>query len=214
MKKVFVMVALFGLPIVAYLFFASGVHDFAKLSTLGKERLELHGFTDLNGEAVSLDGSISIVGFYGHEPSEFDGHAYNLSGKIYDNYYKYLDFQVVILVPHGTEEEVRDLENQLHEITNPLKWKFAFGTPEAIRSFHAKLDTDLALSEELATPYVFILDKESLLRGRHDDEDKGLMYGYDTRSVAELDDKMDDDVKVLLAEYRMALKKNNTDLNQ
>lgn len=209
MKKTLVLVALFGLPIVAYLFFASGVHDFAKLPLLNEDKLELEGFRDLDGELVSLDGQITIVGYYGFNPADFSGHAYNLSGKIYDNFYKYLDFQVVILVPEGTQDQVKELEGQLHQITNPLKWKFAFGEPETIEAFFQQMGTNLSLSSELSSPYVFIIDKEGRLRGRKDDQDKGLMYGYDTRSVAELDDKMDDDVKVLLAEYRMALKKNN-----
>ena len=38
-----------------------------------------------------------------------------------------------------------------------------------------------------------------------------MVYGYDSRSVAELSDKMNDDVKVILAEYRLALKKNNAE---
>jgi hypothetical protein len=37
------------------------------------------------------------------------------------------------------------------------------------------------------------------------------LYGYDIRSVAVLNNKMEDDVKVLLAEYRLALKKNYAD---
>jgi hypothetical protein len=48
------------------------------------------------------------------------------------------------------------------------------------------------------------------LRGRDDDEEEGTLYGYDTSSVAELNKKMTDDVKVILAEYRLALKKNNS----
>ena len=61
------------------------------------------------------------------------------------------------------------------------------------------------------TPYVFIVDKDLNLRGRDEDEDFGKVYGYDSRSVAELSDKMNDDVKVILAEYRLALKKNNAE---
>jgi hypothetical protein len=57
---------------------------------------------------------------------------------------------------------------------------------------------------------VFIVDKDQNLRGRTDDEDKGILYGYDSRSVSELNNKMNDDVKVILAEYRLALKKNNS----
>ena len=34
-------------------------------------------------------------------------------------------------------------------------------------------------------------------------------FGYDSRSVADINNNMLDDVKVILAEYRMALKKNN-----
>ena len=89
------------------------------------------------------------------------------------------------------------------------KWKFIFASPQDIRSLFSSLETNLELNEHLATPYVFILDKKGRLRGRTDDEDSGVLYGYDTSSVAILDDKMNDDVKVILAEYRLALKKYN-----
>jgi hypothetical protein len=56
---------------------------------------------------------------------------------------------------------------------------------------------------------VFIVDKDQNLRGRNNDEDEGTKYGFDTTSVAELNNKMEDDVKIILAEYRLALKKNN-----
>ncbi len=48
------------------------------------------------------------------------------------------------------------------------------------------------------------------LRGRNDDEDSGTLYGFDARSVAQINKKMIDDVKVILAEYRLALKIYNT----
>ena len=35
----------------------------------------------------------------------------------------------------------------------------------------------------------------------------GFLYGYNAESVAEINNKMEDDVKVILAEYRLALKK-------
>ena len=88
------------------------------------------------------------------------------------------------------------------------QWKFVFGTPEAIGDLFSSLETDLALDETLATPYVFIIDKERKLRGRAADEDEGTKYGFNTSSVADLNNKMKDDVKIILAEYRLALKKN------
>ena len=69
------------------------------------------------------------------------------------------------------------------------------------------LNTDISLDSNLGTPYVFIIDRDSNLRGRDDDD--GIKYGYDSRSVADINNNMLDDVKVILAEYRMALKKNN-----
>ena len=56
-------------------------------------------------------------------------------------------------------------------------------------------------------PYAFIIDKSKALRGRDDDD--GIKFGYDSRSVADINNNMLDDVKIILAEYRMALKKNN-----
>ena len=61
----------------------------------------------------------------------------------------------------------------------------------------------------LSTPFVFIVDKDRNLRGRDDDNDIGTLYGYNSSSVAELTKKMTDDIKIILAEYRLALKKNN-----
>ena len=73
------------------------------------------------------------------------------------------------------------------------------------------MKSDIALDSNISTPYVFIIDKERTLRGRDDDEDEGVMYGFDSSNIAEINNKMSDDVKVLLAEYRRALKKYNTD---
>jgi hypothetical protein len=71
------------------------------------------------------------------------------------------------------------------------------------------IGTTLSLDTNASSPYVFIVDKNAALRGRLKDEDQGVKFGYDMRSVAELNNKMEDDMKVILAEYRLALKKNN-----
>jgi len=69
------------------------------------------------------------------------------------------------------------------------------------------LNTNLELDSNLGVSYVFIIDRDGNLRGR-DDKD-GVKFGYDSRFVADINNNMVDDVKVILAEYRMALKKNN-----
>lgn len=211
MKKLFVVGVLFALPIVAYLFFASGVNDFAKLPVLTENIQTLEGFQGLDGEEVQFDEKITILGFFGKDPSDYTGNTYNLASKIYDNYYKFNDFQVVILAAEGSQDQAREIKKKMENIVDPQKWKFAFGNPKDIKNLFRNLGTKLILQEDLGSPYVFIIDKKGNLRGRNDDEDKGLLYGYDTRSVAELNDKMEDDVKVILAEYRLELKKYNSE---
>ena len=51
-------------------------------------------------------------------------------------------------------------------------------------------------------------------RGRDDDEDIGMLFGFNSQSVAEINNKMVDDVKIILAEYRLALKKNDSLFNE
>ena len=75
--------------------------------------------------------------------------------------------------------------------------------------FILSLYSNLNLSQGKSSPYVFIIDKEVNLRGRDDDEDVGTLYGFNSQSVAEINNKMVDDVKVILAEYRRAWKKYN-----
>ncbi|MCH9659652.1 MAG: hypothetical protein K0U54_01950 [Bacteroidetes bacterium] len=67
------------------------------------------------------------------------------------------------------------------------------------------------LDASFGTNSVFIIDKERSLRGRDDDEDYGVLHGYNASDYAEVNNKMSDDIKVVLAEYRLALKKYKAD---
>lgn len=205
MKKKFVLIALFIFPLVAYLFFASGVNNFGRLPVL-VERLPDIDFVD---GGLTLDGKITILGFLGDDVDAQKGVAFNLNQKIYKRFGAFDDFQVVMLAPRGNEAAAEELKRELGKISNVDKWHFGFGAPEAIRTFFKALDTPLSLDHRLSTPFVFIIDKERGLRGRKDDGEQGRKYGFDASSVADLNNKMEDDVKIILAEYRLALKKNN-----
>ncbi|HUH46262.1 MAG TPA: hypothetical protein VLZ54_03845 [Arenibacter sp.] len=207
MKKTFVLVALFVMPIVIYLFFASGVTNFGKLALLTENIPEL-GFSQ---EAVRLTDKITILGFLGKDVQHQQAQAFNLNQKIYKRFYPFNDFQLVMVMPKGTEEKVAALKKELGQLTDVEKWNFVYGEEVEIRNFFSGLGTDLALDGALGTPYVFIIDKERSLRGRDNDSEEGIKYGFNALSVADLNNKMEDDVKIILAEYRMALKKNNTD---
>lgn len=205
MKKAFVLVVLFIFPLVAYLFFASGINNFGRLPILTEK---IPNVSELDSK-VNLDNKITILGFLGSDIEKKKGNAFNLNQKIYKRFSDFNDFQIVMVVPEGTEEKVKSLKDELGTLSDVEKWNFAYGSKGEIKTFFQGLKTSVSLDENLGTTFVFIIDKDRNLRGRNDDEDDGVMYGFNTTSVAELNNKMEDDVKIILAEYRLALKKNN-----
>ena len=191
MKKTFVLVVLFVLPIVVYLFFASGVNNFGKLATLTEQ------VNELNTTEIKFQDNITILGFLGNNLENKKGNAFNLNQKIYKRFHEFNDFQFVMVMPMGTEEKVSELKDELSNLADVSKWKFVYADDNEIQDLFLSLKTDIQL------------DKDRNLRGRTNDEDEGTKYGFDTNSVADLNNKMEDDVKIILAEYRLALKKNN-----
>ena len=210
-KKYFVLCILFIFPIVIYLFFASGKNNFALLPVLTENVNEIKNFKTLSGEKIQLEDKISILGFWGEDLSEKKGDALNLNQKIYKRFYQFKDFQFVMVLEKGLQDQVNILKEELKEGvgTDLVKWRFVFGSPDEIQDLFDSLRTNLNLSQGKSSPYVFIIDKEVNLRGRDDDEDVGTLYGFNSQSVAEINNKMVDDVKVILAEYRRAWKKYN-----
>ena len=211
-KKYIVLGMLFIFPLVVYLFFASGINNFARLPILTENVPEISHWATLNGSKNQFDGMISIVGFWGSDIELRKGDAFNLNQKIYKRFYQFDDFQFVMAVEVGLEDNVKQIlaELQTGSATDLSKWKFIFGTKEQIEDLFKGFQTDITLNENASTATVFIIDRARKLRGRDDDEEVGTLYGYNTSSVAEINKKMTDDVKVILAEYRLALKKNNS----
>jgi hypothetical protein len=189
------------------MFFASGKDNFGRLPVLTEGVFDISEFTTLEGEPLSLLGNITVLGFYGSQPNSHQGNAFNLTHKIYKKNRGFNDFQFVFLMPYGSEAEALKLKNELSEIVNTEQWKFGFGPPTAIVRVYNSLQTGYPLNKDMSTPYVFIIDKNANLRGRDDDEDVGTLYGFDASDYAEINNKMSDDIKVILAEYRLALKK-------
>ncbi|MBG6132953.1 hypothetical protein IWQ47_004189 [Aquimarina sp. EL_43] len=213
MKKFLVLGVLFVLPLVAYLFFASGVHNFAKLPVLNESIGDLKNFEPLTEKEVSFSNKITVLGFLGKDIHNKQGNAFNLNQKIYKKNYGFRDFQFVMVLPYGSENPAKELLEELDNITDVSEWNFVFGTPESIKTLFKSLKTPHQLDDNLATQYVYIVDKNRGLRGRDGSikENESKVYGYDASSVADLSNVMSDDVKVILAEYRLALKKYKAD---
>jgi len=212
MKKNIVLFVLFVLPIVAYLFFASGVNSFTKLPVITPKIPNFGEWKSLNGEKVSLDNKITILGFSGTEILKNRGNYFNLNEKIYQRYHDFKDLQFVVLAPLGTENDVKSVLTALGTFTDISQWHFVFATPEEIKSYYSQLKLKGTLNSDLGTPNVYIVDKERNLRGRK--EQKDYKEGYSTFHPAELSNEMLDDFKVILYEYRAALKKNHNATKQ
>ena len=202
-KKYVVLTILFVLPLVAYLFFASGVNNFAKLPVLKENVLSISDYSK-----VDFNQKISILFFLGSNIQDRQGDALNMNQKIYKRFYDFEDFQFVVICPLESEQLADDLKNKLEMGTNTdmKKWNFVFLDNNVIQEVFNSLNTNTALDQYSGSPYVYIVDKNRSLRGRNDDD--GIKFGYDSRSVADINNFMVDDVKVILAEYRLALKKN------
>ena len=213
MKKLLVLVALFVVPVVAYLFFASGVNSFIKLPVVTEKIPELStSWESLSGDPVQMKNKITILGFAGNDIKYVEGNITNLAHKIYDKNKDFVDFQVVMIAPKGTEEAINKLNEQLSVNVDLKHWHYVMADEKEIQEYFKKLNLVGGLDGKFGTSNVYIIDKELNLRGRKGKNKKGedeYREGYNTISAADLHNEMSDDVKVILAEYRLALKKNN-----
>jgi len=206
MKKKAVLFLLFILPIVAYLFFASGINNFTKLPVVTPAVRDFAEINDIEGNPVSLSGKITVLGFPGYDVYKYRGALFNLQQRIFDRYHEFKDLQFVTVCPAGSEKDAELVHAEIAKLYKATNWHFVVMPPEAILSFYKSLKLTHPLDARLATPNVFILDKERNLRGRKGDEYK---EGYDTFHPSDLNNKMLDDFKVILYEYKAALKKNH-----
>ena len=207
-QKKIVLGILFIFPLLVYLFFASGVNNFAKLPVLNNEVKEL----EIKNKNIRLKDHITILGYWGGSLENKKAEALNLNEKIYKRFYQFEDFQFVFLVDSTRSGQVDKLKKSLKQGagTDLSRWNFILSNSEYIKAHFSSLKTPFILENDYSSPYVFIIDKDLRLRGRDNDKDSENLYGFDARSVAQINKKMIDDVKVILAEYRLALKIYNT----
>ena len=208
-KKFIVLFALFIVPLLFYIFLSMGINNFAKLPVVTKNVIDISSISKKH----QFDRKISVVTFLGNNIDIAKSEMFNLNEKIYKPFYDFNDFQLIVIAPKGTEDEVAKFQKKIADFTNMIKWNFVFADEVEIKVLYDSFKTNQSLDNNLHSSKAFIIDKNVNLRGRVDDKDSadGKLFGYNMTSVAELKNKMNDDVKVVLAEYRLALKKNNAD---
>lgn len=211
---------LFLLPVTFLLFLYPATHNYKPLDIVNKSVLELSSFSSNTEEGIILKDHITVLGFLGNNP-ENSTVALNLKELIYDKFKGFKTFQIVILMPKGTEAAAEKLKNEISSYEDLRFWHFVFGEANAIQRVYFSLKSKVNLNEDLSSNNVFILDKDLNQRGRLDDRtDKELeknkpiygLYAYDCIEVAEIKNKMSDDLRILFTEYRQKRKGEfNTD---
>ncbi len=202
------------MPIVAYMFFATATHNSLFLPTISKNHLDIpQDFTSLKGEKVLLLNKITVLGFPGDNLEEVKANLFNLNQKVYNKYSGFKDFQMVMIMPESTKAAVNNIINEFTRLSKEQEnWHFVFAKPSEIESYFKTFHFQNTLDVHTGTPFVYIIDKNLSLRGRKGQKIKGKVEYrecYNSESAAELHNEMSDDVKILLREYRLALKKNN-----
>jgi len=205
-KKRFVLIALFVFPLLFFLILSTGINNFKKLPTLtysvSLDKIE-------NTSSISLRDHVTVLCFLGNNIDTKKGGLFNLNQKIYKEFYGYRPFQIIAVYPKSSEKSVQKLKSDLAAFTDMFKWNFIPSDENVLNLLHQNLKTDKDLDTTFYSKKVYLIDKELNLRGRDNDKENGIMYGYNIESVAELNNKMEDDIKVLLYEYRAAFKNKN-----
>ena len=205
-KKRFVLIALFVFPLLFFLILSTGINNFKKLPTL-TNTVSL----DVLEDSIPLSDHVTVLCFLGNDVATKKGGFFNLNQKIYKEFYGYRPFQIIAVFPKSSQDDVDKLKSDLSAFTDMSKWNFFAIEKETIKKLHQNLKTKKILDTSLYSKQVYLLDKELNLRGRDQegDDESQIMYGYNIESVAELNNKMEDDIKVLLYEYRAAFKNKN-----
>jgi hypothetical protein len=216
-KRYAVLGILFFLPVTFLLFLYPATHNYTPLDIVNEEVLDLDQFTSYTNEKILLKDHITVLGFLGKNPLENLITASNLKELVYDKFKGFKKFQTVLIVPEGTQNEVAELKQEIISYEDLRFWHFLYGEPSSIERLYNSLKSGGKLNADLATNAVFIIDKDLNQRGRIDDrtdndiENNRTVYGlssYDCIEVAEIKNKMSEDIRILFTEYRQKRKGN------
>lgn len=206
-KKKIVLFLLFIFPLICFLWLSTGRNNFTKLPVLTENIQDVSSLTSVNN--TSFKNNVTVLCFLGSDLDTKQTQLLNLNEKIYKKFYDYNQFQAIAIYPENSESEVEKLKEKLGEFTDMSKWNFVSASSDEINNLFNSFSSNISL-DNLQTSYAFIIDKDGNLRGRLKDEDtKGKLYGYNMSSIAELKDKMKDDVSVLYYEYYAAFREKN-----
>ncbi|KAB1069709.1 hypothetical protein F6U93_02510 [Tamlana haliotis] len=210
-----VLGVLFFLPVTFLLFLYPATHNYQPLDIVNDSVVDLTNMHADSEDTIRLKDHITVLGFLGENPMKQSIAASNLKELVYDKFKGFKGFQIVIVIPEGTEQAVKNLKTEISSYEDIRFWHFVFGKPSDIKRVFFSLKSQEDLKTDLSTDYVFIVDKDLNQRGRLDDRTDGELekqsevYGlnaYDCIEVAEIKNKMSDDLRIVFTEYRQKRK--------
>lgn len=216
-KRYIVLGILFLLPVTFLLFLYPATHNYRPLDIVNENVLDLQQFSSDVDEDIVLKNHITVLGFLGAKPMNNYLAASNLKELVYDKFKGFKKFQIVIVVPKGTEEATKLLKKEISSYDDTRFWHFVYGNPQDVQELFNSLKSSAPLNSDLATNAVFIVDKDLNQRGRIDDrKDNEIgknksVYGlnsYDCIAIDDIQNKMGEDMRILFTEYRQKRKGN------
>lgn len=224
-KKYLVLFLILFLPSVLYLLLTTGRHNFAHLPVLtytdeyGKEQFRTapqFSFTNHHGQTItnaSVKDKVYVVDFFFTRcPSICPIMTENMR-KVHDRFNSYDDFAVLSLTvdPKNDTPEALAEYAVKRNIDHP-NWHFLTGEKDslyaaAFQFLSSAMEDDMAPGGFLHTEYFVLIDKDGRIRSRVDDD--GNFVGVYAGTEMDQVNNLIDDIKVLMAEYRLEKKENN-----
>lgn len=206
MKKFWVLFSLFVLPLVFYIFLSKGIYKYSNLPILTEEVVDIK---NISNTSETFEEHLTVVCFLGNDINTAKGSLFNLNQTVYKRFYQKPYFQMVAILPEGTEEDYKTAIEELSAFTDISNWHFIYANEANIKTLFNSFDTPFELNENLYSENAYIIDMELRLRGRKDDEDTydGKLYGYNMQSVAVLKNKMKDDISIIYYQLKKSAEK-------
>ncbi len=205
-KKIVILFCTFIVPLLFFLFLASGKVNFNKLPVITENVSNLKG-------AIPFRNKVTVLSILGTEANvRTHQNILNLYQVIYKSTEKYKNFQVVTIAPDDSNSNtIQELQAELVKVggVDLPKWKFISLSEESIQELVTSFGIPAVQYDiKNGIDKVFIIDEEMCLRGRTDDEDSksGILYNYDTNSVSVLKNKLKEDLQVVFYESKFAVK--------
>ena len=121
-KRYIVLGILFFLPVAFLLMLYPAQHNYEPLNVVNENVSDLDYFVSEHTDSILLKDHITVLGFLGKTPLDKNIEALNLKELVYDKFKGFKKSQIVIVVPEGTEEDIKSLKTEINTYEDLKYW--------------------------------------------------------------------------------------------